>query len=247
MHTDSETPAQAAAITQWQIVEFTIPLRNLKAVAAHASRGEVPIRNYVVVEVRDGEVYCFGGGWSTHAVMKGGRVTTADQSAPADFHLAIPIHVLDLLRPKRWDLEHGEILLQPSSSRDGTSNDERWRMVYLKFEQVFEPREVSNRQWREIVPKQVSAEAAVFDLDLFNLFLQSARVLNPRDKQCGRLVRVGHNGEGPALVEIEMEPNFFGVIMPLRSTHGMTHLTSPDWAREREPEKSLTQPESVTA
>lgn len=83
--------------------------------------------------------------------------------------------------------------------------------------------------WRMIVPKEVSGEAAQFDAKLIEKVAKMNRMLGC-DSVTSGIVLIGHNGEKPALLSIA-DPGFIGVIAPVV---GYVNLTkAPEWAVEK--------------
>lgn len=75
-----------------------------------------------------------------------------------------------------------------------------------------------------MIPATVSGELAHFDPALLFAFRKARRVLCGQD---GGFVAVGHNGASAARVAIG-DPDFVGVVMPLRFRHPQ-HFDLPEW------------------
>ena len=67
--------------------------------------------------------------------------------------------------------------------------------------------------YRRVMPKSVTGEAAQFDISLLNRINKAAEALH--GKSATSRVRIAHNGQGPALIHLDDE-NFTGCITPLR-------------------------------
>jgi hypothetical protein len=79
-------------------------------------------------------------------------------------------------------------------------------------------------KFRDVLPTEVSGDAAQFDARLITIFGKAYNLLQ-RGKLRYQCVGIGHNGRGAALLDLG-DPNFIGCIMPLRES-GPTSL--PEW------------------
>ena len=68
--------------------------------------------------------------------------------------------------------------------------------------------------WRRISPQSVSGKVAQFNPAYLKSFLEARQELQGKD--CPPVISVSHNGDSPALIDIE-DPNFVGVLMPCRT------------------------------
>ena len=66
--------------------------------------------------------------------------------------------------------------------------------------------------YRRVMPKSVTGEAAQFDISLLNRINKASEALH--GKSAVSRVRIAHNGQAPALIHLADE-NFTGCIMPL--------------------------------
>jgi hypothetical protein len=81
--------------------------------------------------------------------------------------------------------------------------------------------------YRKMVPKSVTGEAAQFDISLLNRINKAAEALHgKREISC---VRIAYNGQAPALIHLADE-NFTGCIMPLRDQEVPSE--APAWVFE---------------
>lgn len=81
--------------------------------------------------------------------------------------------------------------------------------------------------YRRVMPKSVTGEAAQFDINLLNRINKAAEALH--GKSATSRVRIAHNGQTPALIHLADE-NFTGCIAPLRDPDAPSE--TPDWVFE---------------
>lgn len=79
--------------------------------------------------------------------------------------------------------------------------------------------------YRRVTPETVSGETAQFNPELLARFSDAAAEIGTKKSA----VWVGHNGAGPALVEISGRPDFLGVIMPMRHEKAEIPAGRPSW------------------
>lgn len=78
--------------------------------------------------------------------------------------------------------------------------------------------------WRRVVPSTVNGETAQFDPALLASFAKARKALSGGQS---KFITLGHNGNGPALVNFCDDANDgFGVIMPVR---GDAPTATPSW------------------
>lgn len=83
--------------------------------------------------------------------------------------------------------------------------------------------------FRSVIPSEVSGQPAQFDLRLIATLAKAWSILHGRKgPYC---VGIGHNGNNPALITLG-DPDFVGVIMPLRSDSIVTPNTPPSWVHD---------------
>lgn len=78
---------------------------------------------------------------------------------------------------------------------------------------IFKPLDLPYPLWRRIIPVNLSGEGSQFNASNLMLFKRASARLGVE-----RPPRVMHNGKDGALVMIQGEPDFIGVVMPLRFT-----------------------------
>lgn len=84
--------------------------------------------------------------------------------------------------------------------------------------------------YRRVIPRRVSGECAHFDARLIAKLAKIEAILNGKG---GLHVVIGHNGPGgAALVRIEGQDNFIGVLMPLRPKAVQVWTEAPAWAHD---------------
>ena len=135
---------------------------------------------------------------------------------PVPFKVLLPNTLLDRLKiPKQittvdLSVEDSKIII----SYSGTQVTEEVDAPYYP-------------DYRRIMPKRVTGEAAQFDISLLNRINKAAVVLH--GKRAVSRVRIAHNGQGPALIHLADE-NFTGCIMPLSDQD--TPRKAPAWVFE---------------
>ena len=121
---------------------------------------------------------------------------------PVPFKVLLPNTLLDRLKIPKW-----------TTDVDLSVEDSKITISYAGT-QVAEGVDCPNYpDYRWIIPKSVTGEAAQFDINLLNRINKAAEALH--GKSAISRVRLAHNGQGPALIHLADE-NFTGCIMPLR-------------------------------
>jgi len=80
---------------------------------------------------------------------------------------------------------------------------------------------------QRVIPHRVSGEIAQFRPALLERFAKAAKLLGSKNQ----LIHVAHNGNGAALVHLDVSASFVGVVMPFRSFADDGESKSPPmWA-----------------
>jgi hypothetical protein len=100
---------------------------------------------------------------------------------------------------------------------------------------VFEAIDGTFPEYRSVIPAgKVSGVAAQFYAPYVYAMHRAGEALNDDPKR-SPWVTIMHNGEGPALIHLDVSPDFVGIIMPFRVAKKAPSPTAPAWARKALP------------
>ena len=135
------------------------------------------------------------------------------------FAVMVPHGILDRLKKVKGDVTF--------SSDDG----KKWTATHLSETLAWFDDGLKLLDWRRVLPRSASGEAAHLDLGLLDSFVKAAKDLT-RARTPSLCVLIGHNGEGTSLIHFAGQPKFIGGLMPRRlgAIKPGSLLSAPAWA-----------------
>lgn len=195
-----------------------IDLRTLKAANIAASKEET--RYYylggVFVQVQGDDMLCVAtDGHRLIAARDPGRAS-AETNWPVN-GIIVPSALIDRIKlPRKPPRPVGEITFADGEVTIATS-DEKHTMRAI---------EGTFPDWRRVLPRQVSMQTAQFNSDLLASFAKAKAFYF--DTKYSPLIKVSHNGDAPALIDMGDNEKLFGVLLPYRASGFL--LEPPAWA-----------------
>lgn len=107
-----------------------------------------------------------------------------------------------------------------------TCTDGRYHAELIVHGCSFQPIDTQFPDYRRIIPDKCSGEVAQFNPDYIAAFAKAACALGSESGYA----TIAHNGNGAALVNIG-QPDFIGVLMPLRHNSYSVIDTAPEWVK----------------
>jgi len=138
-------------------------------------------------------------------------------------NLIIPDSAVKAMLAWKTDKNINAITLTPISETE-------YRADYCGDGIVFSPTDGKYPDYRRAVPEKASGKTAQFDAQSLNALRKTAETLLD-DKHKKAYMRIGHNGNNGALVELCGIENFIGVIMPIRDDDADIPRSAPAWAK----------------
>jgi DNA polymerase III subunit beta len=207
---------------------FTINQKHLKAVSYFQAHNDIRIYlNGVLAEFSPCE---------TRLIATNGHVLAAYRTAAENTEtgsIIIPAETIKTML--QW--KHRNL----ANIRIDNRGDE-FRAELGENVAVFKPIDGEFPNYRQVLPKNtVTGEACQINPNLLALFARAGEAMGTKSSR----VMVGYNGDrhggGPCLVEVNGNPDFIGVVMPMRCEGADIPKSSPSWVTAKLPQISVEQ------